>query len=74
MRERLTLAYHTATTAAHGLGRVEIHVGPDVLQWMKDECSVPDPSIQRTTVWGFPVVPVGEPADHLSVHVVTVIP
>lgn len=73
MRRRLAIAYATALEGTHSRGRVEIHIGSGVAEYLQSLCTIPIEAswLPRQMAWGFPVVtPENVPADHLSVHVV----
>lgn len=75
MDDRLRLAYATAMKAAHEGGRVEIHMGSDVIEHLRALCTQPNPLALGRTCWGFPVIEASAalPDDHISVHAVQVI-
>lgn len=73
---RMRQAYATALRHTHEGGRVEIHLGKDVVDYLKSLCEVPDPlapaaGMIGATCWGHPVIPadLSDPG-HISVHVV----
>lgn len=75
--ERLKRAYATAMDQQHQRlpGRIEIHMGKDVIEYLRSLAYVPDPVANRRTCWGFPVVQTPDAwPDHLSVHTVQAIP
>lgn len=73
-RDRLSRAYVTALTSSQRGGRVEIHMGSDIIDHLRSlGIRTQAPDIDRTC-WGFPVVPVEHAHDHLSVHTVETIP
>lgn len=69
-RQRLATAYAQALKLSHAGGSVQIHMGADVVEYLRSLCTVPDPSVVSTTCWGYPVIEADErlPADHISVH------
>lgn len=74
MDDRLKTAYVTAMKAQHEGSRVELHLGSDVVEYLKSFLIAPAPSwMPRETCWGFPVVDSTASPDHISVHAVMVI-
>lgn len=82
MDDRLRLAYMTAMRAQHDGGRIEIHLGSAVIAHLKALAYPPAPPIERLLgslgpaprFGGFPVVESTISPNHISIHVVTVIP
>jgi len=74
IRERLITAYATAMRHAHDGGRVEIHIGSDIVEHLRKlarEAMGDRPNFALSnTVWGFPMVESTATPDHMSVHVV----
>lgn len=69
MDEKLRTAFITAAKAAHESGSVQIHVGPDIVAYLRSLATQPNLPPSSPTLWGFPVVE--DPRDgHVSVHVV----
>lgn len=74
LEERLKLAYATAMNLRHtSAGRIEVHLGPNVVEYLKSLTVQPEPLGGWQTAWGFPVVP-RDIDDHISVHLVEIIP
>ena len=72
--DRLRTTYATAMRHAHEGGRVELHLGSNIIEYLRSLCTVPAPLALGRTAWGFPVMeaPAAQP-DHISVHVVETI-
>lgn len=73
MRDRLKMAYATAMKATHEGSRVEIHLGSDVVEYLRSLCPIPGAVVIRPTFWGFPVVDSTVSPDHISIHTITTI-
>lgn len=72
--DRLRTAWATAMRQRN-YGRVEIHLGSNVIEHLRSLAERPDSTALGRTIWGFPVVemPAAFP-NHISVHTVEVIP
>ena len=71
MDEKLREAYATALKHAHGGGRVEIHMGIHVVEYLRLFCTQEGPQGSAPTMWGFPIrVRDSFPPEHIEVHVV----
>lgn len=74
LEDVLRTAYATAMKACHEGGRVEIHIGIHVLDYLRSFCTQDAPLGQAPTVWGFPIkVRDSFPPEHVEVHCVQVI-
>lgn len=74
MVEHLKMAYGQGLRHSHEGGRIEIHLGTEVVTYLKSLCTVPDPLALASgmigkTCWGFPVIEHPAPL-HVSIHVV----
>lgn len=68
-------AYRAALHASHDGGRVEIHLGSDVVAALKARIPAEDPLAPASgligrTCWGFPVIDSTASPEHISVHTV----
>lgn len=73
--DRLRTAYAQAMRQAHDSGRVEIHIGIHVLDYLRSFCVKDTPLGQAPTVWGLPLkVRDSFPPEHIEVHTVHFIP
>jgi hypothetical protein len=81
LEARLKVAYATAIHLRHQPGRVEIHVGQEVIDYLKSFLTHVATSPAGANLWGFPLV-VAEEADawrlyrgraHISVHAIQTI-
>ena len=74
IRQRLVTVYATAMRHAHDGGRVEIHLGSDIVEHLRKlarEAMGDRPNFALSnTVWGFPIVETAAAPDHMSVRVV----
>lgn len=74
IRERLVKVYATGMRHAHDGGRVEVHLGSDIIEHLRTlarEAMGDRPNFALSeTVWGFPIVETTASPDHMSVHVV----
>lgn len=74
LEDRLRTAYATAMKACHEGGRVEVHIGIHVLEYLRSFMIQEAPLGQAPTVWGFPIkVRDSFPVDGIEVHTVQVI-
>lgn len=74
IRDRLARVYATALIHQRDGGRVEIHLGSDIVDHLRKLCTEamgdkPNFALSNT-VWGFPIVDSTAKPDHMSVHVV----
>lgn len=69
---RLRVVFATALRHAHDGGRVEVHVGSDVVAYLKSlAIKVEDAGFRvAPMLWGYPLIESTAAPDHISVHVV----
>lgn len=75
IRERLARAYAAALAAQHSGCAVEIHLGSEVLDYLKSLATeVSETPIPGNRLWGFPAIEsTAGTRRHISVHAVTTI-
>lgn len=74
IRERLARVYATAMMHQRDGGRVEVHLGSDIVEHLRKlarEAMGDRPNFALSnTVWGFPIIDSTAAPDHMSIHVV----
>lgn len=77
LERRLRLTYTEALRAQHGSARVEIHVGSDVAEELKDFVNTTtafNSGVMTTWAWGFPITTDADlPPDAIQVHSINTI-